>query len=170
MKKAELIKKLENLKIDFDKRLSEDNLLELYLKVLEDTAKSFNSLVKQSPKKSKAEIYKEMSELVRVRIQCKDPSMGNVDADSIIVFNNSATVKAVFPTNTESFYIPKATIQAIENLEFSIVKKLKKPRQVGDMSVRHETTLLKKYSIEILKHIDIKELQKIQKIVQINKD
>jgi len=180
--KTDLLRKIKELDPDnkFDAKVSMIDLINEWIRL---TSLQSNQLDGKAPlsivqngktKIDKAELYKTMSKLVRVSITCLDPSMSNITADSIVVGNKYGTTKAVFPTNTSSYYLPKACVDALidNHYKFTTLRKIRpdekklKENQIGDFTVTHVREIKNRYKIEILPHLTKEELLEVQKRVK----
>jgi len=175
--KSDLLKKIKELDPSnkFDAKVSMIDLVNEWIRLT--SVKDNNEEIKETIGISgidKAKLFKEMSELVRVSISCLDPSMSDIPTDSITVCNKYGNVKAVFPTNTSSYYLPKICVNALmdNHYKFTTLRKIRpderklKENQVGDFTVTHVREIKNKYKIEILPHLTKEELLEVQKRVK----
>ena len=174
--KSDLLKKIKELDPSnkFDAKVSMIDLVNEWIKL---TSKDDNKEIKEAISVSgvdKAELYKEMSKLLRVSISCLDPNMSDIPTDSITVGNKYGNVKAVFPTNTSSYYLPKICVDALmdNHYKFTTLRKIRpdekrlKENQIGDFTVTHVREIKNKYNITILPHLTKEELLEVQKRVK----
>jgi len=176
--KYELLKKIKELDPNnkFDAKVSMIELINEWIRLTSLTEKNNTISIIPDGKNTinKAELYKEMSKLVRVSITCLDPSMSDITADSIVVGNKYGTVKAVFPTNTSSYYLPKICVDALlsNHYKFTTLRKIRpdekklKENQIGDFVVTHVRETKNRYKIEILPHLTKEELLEVQKRIK----
>ena len=178
--KADLIKKIKEIDPTnkFDAKVSMINLINEWIRLT--TSKSNESIgidkaIVDNNSVDKAKLNTEMSKLVRVSISCLDPSMSDIPTDSIVVGNKYLHVRAVFPTNTSSYYLPKICVNALKNdshYKFTTLRKIRpdekklKENQVGDFTVTHVREIKNKYNIQILPHLTKEELLDVQSRVK----